>query len=355
MAIPETVDELNSEFLERMISHSVDGCTISSFNADSNFGAAGKMSEVARIEVAHAKSGCHPDSLIIKLPRPGSLAHEIGGYGREAEVFKVLGEHNDLPVPKMYGYEVGDSPNDVVISLEEIKGARTLSAVDGCSVDEASETLRNIARIHSLFWNHSNLPSMGDSEDMSRRWERSADSAWDLFVERSGPRVGKALSQYRWVKDNVLPIVEQRSGSPQTLAHGDFQPENILFTPDPKRSNVIIDWQFSGAGQGIHDVSIFIMSSLSVQDRRKHEDFLLRTYHSALIADGIIDYSYEDMHLNYRAGTGMAIIKTMNKASQVGANQIREDAGLRADAAVEQTLAVIEDLDPVDAVKQLMP
>ena len=116
----------------------------------------------------------------------------------------------------------------------------------------------------------------------------------------------------------------------------------------------MIDWQMAGAGQGIFDVSIFITDSLSVQDRRKHEDFLLKAYHTALTAGGNIDWSYEDMHLNYKAGTGIAIYKAIMKAGQVGANQIREDAGIRADAAVEHTLAVIEDLDPVDAVKQLM-
>jgi aminoglycoside phosphotransferase (APT) family kinase protein len=355
LAIPGAVSELSVDFLERMITHRVEACTITSFEADPNFGAAGKMSEVARIEVTHSEAGCAPDSLVIKLPRPGSLAQDTGSYLREAQVFQFLRGKNDLPVPQMYGYEPGEDPNNVVIALEEIEGARTVSGVDGCSLDEASEVLRNLAQIHSLFWNASDLPSMGDSGDLAKRLNNSAESSWDVFVERSGSRVGNALSHYEWVKDNLLPIVELRAGSPHTLAHGDFQPENILFTSDPKRSNVIIDWQMAGAGQGVFDVSIFITDSLSVQDRRKHEDFLLKAYHSTLTADGNIDYSYDDMHLNYRAGIGIAIYKAIMKAGQVGANQIREDAGVRADAAVEHTLAVIEDLDPVDAVKQLMP
>ena len=156
------------------------------------------------------------------------------------------------------------------------------------------------------------------------------------------------------MKDNTLACVEHRAGSPQTLAHEDFHPENVLFTSDPLRQNVLIDWQYAGAGPGICDVAIFLISSLTVEDRRKHEDFLLRTCHEVLTADGTFDYSFEEMFLNYRAGAVMAMFKALLKAGWLGTPGVRADIVEIADAVFERTLAAAQDLDPVEAMKEVM-
>jgi aminoglycoside phosphotransferase (APT) family kinase protein len=156
------------------------------------------------------------------------------------------------------------------------------------------------------------------------------------------------------VKDNTLAWVEHRAGSPQTLCHGDFHPENVLFTSDPLRKNVLIDWQYAGAGPGICDVAMFLISSLTVDDRRKHEDSLLRTYHEVLTAHGTFDYSFEEMFLNYRAGAAMVMFKALLKTSLFGAPWARSDILEIIDAVFKRTLAAAQDLAPVEAMKEVM-
>jgi Ser/Thr protein kinase RdoA (MazF antagonist) len=312
------------------------------------------MSDVVRVNVSHTESDCGPESAIFKFPILDSTALPNGNYRREADIFALLREHDDLAVPKMYGSESGDDPNYVVIVLEEIRDARTVSPTEGCSVDEATEVLRNIARIHSRFWNDHRVPSIGDIAESVERWGPPANHGWIALAERYGSKAGDALAQFEWVKDNTLAWVEHRAGSPQTLAHGDFQPENVLFTNEPTGKNVLIDWQFGGAGPGICDVAMFIISSLTVEERRTHEDSLLKTYHDVLTADGTFDYSFEEMFFDYRAAAAMTLFKALLKAGWTATPGSRSDIFEISDALFERTLAAAQDLAPVEALKEAM-
>jgi len=127
LAISGAVSELSNEFLERMIRHKVDGCEIASFAADTTFDAKSRASDVVKIEVTHADPDCGPHSLIIKFPKSGYRGSEFGIYRREADIFHLLREEGDLAVPEMHGVESGDNPSHVVIVLEEITDARTVS------------------------------------------------------------------------------------------------------------------------------------------------------------------------------------------------------------------------------------
>ena len=354
LAIPTAVNELNNEFLDRMIRHRIDDCEIVSFDADTIFDGKSRASDLVRIEVTHSELNCDPSSLIIKFPRPGSTMGIPGIYRREADIFKILQQDDDLAVPEMYGYEVGDDPNQVVIALEEITDSHTVSPTEGCSVEESTEVLRNIARIHSRFWNDSRVPPMGTSAAVVERFNEVSKRGWNPLVERYGSSTGAALAQFEWVRDNPRTWLEHRGSSPQTLAHGDFQPENILLTTDPLRRNVIIDWQLAGAGPGICDVAIFIVSSLTVEERRNHEDALLRAYHEVLTADGTFDYPFDEMFYDYRAANVTVMFKALLKSGWTVEAQPRADVNELADAIFERALAAAEDLNPVEAMKESM-
>lgn len=354
MTIPETANELSSEFLERMIKHRVDGCEIASFDPDSTFDVPGLMSEVVRIEIDHTEMDCGPESVIIKFPILETVAYEFGCYRREADIFALFSEHDDLAVPEMYGFGTANDPELVLIVMEEIKGARTVSPIEGCSVEESTEVLRNIAKIHSRFWNDPRVPPIDSAGVFVERWGAAGRNGWNPLAKRYADRAGDSLAQFEWVKDNPLAWIEHRASGPRTLAHGDFQPENILFTDDPLRKNVLIDWQFSGAGPGICDVAMFLISSLSVEQRREHEDSLLHTYHEVLTADGTFDYSFEDMFFDYRAAAAMTLFKSLLKAGWTATPGFRSDIFEISDVLFERTLAATQDLNPVDALQEAL-
>ena len=61
----------------------------------------------------------------------------------------------------------------------------------------------------------------------------------------------------------------------------------------------IIDWQGVSRGPAILDVAGIIAESLTAEDRRCHEDVLLRRYHGQLLDHGIRGYSFEALKRDY--------------------------------------------------------
>ena len=75
----------------------------------------------------------------------------------------------------------------------------------------------------------------------------------------------------------------------------------MLFGPPGAAKPVaVVDWQTAGKGAPANDVAYFIGAGLTREDRPKHEMELLRYYHDRLTAEGVKNYSFEDLHQHYR-------------------------------------------------------
>jgi aminoglycoside phosphotransferase (APT) family kinase protein len=101
---------------------------------------------------------------------------------------------------------------------------------------------------------------------------------------------------------------------PNTVSHGDFRLDNLLFQPAGARP-VVVDWQTAAWGAPASDVAYFVGGCLSVEDRRVHEQDLLVRYHEALRHRGVDSYSLGDLKGDVRrntfAGVLMAIVASM--------------------------------------------
>jgi hypothetical protein len=64
----------------------------------------------------------------------------------------------------------------------------------------------------------------------------------------------------------------------------------------------VFDWQGIGRGPGIYDLCYFLGGSLTVEDRRTHEQHLVQAYHDRLVERGITNYSFETLWHDYRFG-----------------------------------------------------
>ena len=64
-----------------------------------------------------------------------------------------------------------------------------------------------------------------------------------------------------------------------TLTHGDLRVDNVLFEQGQDRIRaILIDWQLTGLRNPMWDVAYFLASSLTIEDRRRHERALLTRY-----------------------------------------------------------------------------
>jgi aminoglycoside phosphotransferase (APT) family kinase protein len=118
---------------------------------------------------------------------------------------------------------------------------------------------------------------------------RMADAAdyWTSVIERGA---ATALERYRGrLSDAELEIIAAAGElvrpwhlMPQSrlsLTHGDPRVDNVLFEPiDGGWGAVLIDWQVIGLRNPMYDVGYFLSGSLTVPDRRAHEQRLLEHY-----------------------------------------------------------------------------
>jgi aminoglycoside phosphotransferase (APT) family kinase protein len=76
------------------------------------------------------------------------------------------------------------------------------------------------------------------------------------------------------------------------LLHGDPHPGNTFIDADDKPS--FLDWQTAHIGSAFHDLVYFVVGSLSVEDRRAHEDSILEHYLQTLAKFGGPSLSMQD-------------------------------------------------------------
>ena len=110
-------------------------------------------------------------------------------------------------------------------------------------------------------------------------------------VDEIGDRYGRVAAQ----------IMQQHSTSPSTLIHGDFRPENLYFDADGDGVTAVT-WNYTGRFHGAVDVAFFIPYAFSTEERHENEQLLLRTYHNALLENGVSNFSYDQFLEHYRLG-----------------------------------------------------
>jgi len=123
-----------------------------------------------------------------------------------------------------------------------------------------------------------------------------------LFLSRFGEYIQtgeygvlEALPEY--YKSAVKPLLK----SPMTLVHNDFAMKNILIIDRGDRTyHVLVDWANVARAPGVRDLSFFIQTSIAPRTRSLKEMELLRHYWGRLRIEGVSDYSFDSMVLDYR-------------------------------------------------------
>jgi len=186
----------------------------------------------------------------------------------------------------------------MLLLLEDLSAGELGDALLGCTVERAAGVIDRLAAFHAHWWgraNHGWLPSwVGDPAERAARFRRQLDIVLDRYGERFPPVFAELA---RELANGYEPILRALAVSPTTVIHGDLHLDNLIFTGD---GVVLLDSQGVAVGPAIVDLGLFIVSSLSVADRRAAEMDLLARYHRALVAGGVGNYSLDDLIADYR-------------------------------------------------------
>lgn len=236
-------------------------------------------------------------SVIVKLPIDDPDTFESmmfqGLLLREIRFYRELANDIDLDIPEIYYTELDG--NDFAIVMEDLGEVkhRMLKPLD---MAELKVALRSAAKLHAAFWNSPLL----DAEWLSPVIDGTDESRNDnlMRIHHTLELLQESPHDTTYVENCVHKLLALMPNAPKTtplpnpvtLVHGDFHGNNLHIQAD---NIAIFDWQLVAKGTPAMDVANLIVSSSEGEDYKKIVDHLLMTYHDALIAEGITNYSYK--------------------------------------------------------------
>ncbi len=279
----------------------------------------GQVSDSCRLRLTYDRPVNLPETLVAKVPAadPASrnAARVFRTYEIEASFYSQLA--GGLPVALATCYYAGydAEPDEYVVLLEDLAPACPGDQLAGITADQAASAIDELAALHATGWASralAELPWLNrSSPEGAQLMTAAVTGMYPGFRDRYGARL----------EPETLPLIEDflprtagylanRDG-PRTIVHGDFRADNLLFGP---ARPVVLDWQTCSFGAGPADLSYFLASSLRTRDRQRHEEDLVRRYHSQLTGTGV-QLSWNDCWNDYRryafGGIVMDIIAAM--------------------------------------------
>lgn len=285
----------------------------------------GQMADSVRLSPRYdTDDAAGPSSVVGKFTAADVTSRSTALAMRTSEVevrfYQQVASTVGVRTPRCYHADVDLATAEFVLVLEDLAPARVGDQVEGCTVDEAALALTELAALHAPRWGDGSLETL---DWLNRRTTESDDAGaallpvlFDGFAARYGDVLEESVLD---VGRRLMPDIGtylRRHRPPWTVQHADYRLDNLMFgTGSGGPPLAVVDWQTVVLGPGAADVSYFLGAGPSVEDRRRHEERMVREYHGALVAGGVDDYSFDDCFTDYRryayAGYLMAVGASM--------------------------------------------
>ncbi|WP_336133601.1 phosphotransferase family protein [Natronomonas amylolytica] len=199
--------------------------------------------------------------LVLRRPPPGETASTAHQILREYRVLSAL-QPTPVPVPRT----VLSCEDTSIIGAEFYLMERVEGEVIGDSEPErfatpeyrrqiGTELIETLSHIHTVDYEAVGLGDFGRPSGFTQRqvdrWTKQMD--W-LYEEKGHDRHVSDLESLRdWLLDNVP------ESHPETLVHGDFRLDNMLFgTGTPPELVAVLDWELSTLGDPLTDLGFLL-------------------------------------------------------------------------------------------------
>jgi hypothetical protein len=354
---PGTIDDIDAAWLEDILASAGFGRVwLHDITIEPLAVGIGLLGAVARVHLAHDDEDA-PRSVIVKLPsndmRARSIADQFGYYRREAGTYRDLLQ--DLPrdeVRTPLCYAVVEGPVGPVLVLEDLPHTCG-DQVAGATREQSLAAAELLANIHARFWDSDALPAQawlpGPSDEVIAGYGRLFELTWPMFVNSFGAHIPREhLGAAERAITHFAAVTERFAQAPQTLIHGDFRLDNLMFSTqemalDDEPVAHVLDWQLAARGRGPYDLAFFVAGSVTANQRRVHERAIVERYHGYLQLGGVTEYSLEDCWRDYHWGHVLNLPNPITAAVAVPPGNERGRQLLASNA--ERALAAIADYD----------
>ena len=304
-------DDVTPEFLARVLGRPVDG-----FRAEPV--GTGQMADSVRYAL---EPDGEPASVVIKFAAADDTSRATGlalrSYEIEVRFYREVAATVGIRTPHPRYAAVEPDTGWFTLVLEDMAPAVQGDQMAGCSVDQAALALEELVKLHAPRWGDPALLQL----DWLHRHEQSAGTGnllamlYPGFLERYEARMADEHVALSRQLIGSLPSLLAQRGGPLTVTHGDYRLDNMLFgTAGSAAPLAVVDWQTCTTGPALTDASYFIGAGLLPDDRRAHEEALMREYHGGLVASGV-ELDWDTCWDEYRrysfGGLVMAIAASM--------------------------------------------
>lgn len=192
--------------------------------------------------------------------------------------------------------------NAVIITEDVIaQGGRFLDGTSEYSVEQTALSLTELAQLHGSTWDSAPRDAWLASRLGQTLEARGAPLIAESFAKPHGSAVPDSLRDAdRLVAAYRAVAARAHDVQPRCVIHGDTHVGNVFIAGDGRPS--WLDWQVVQEGPWYVDVGYHIASALTVDDRRAHEDELLRHYLEQLAARGGEPLVFDEARAAIRQG-----------------------------------------------------
>jgi hypothetical protein len=197
-----------------------------------------------------------------------------------------------------------ETRHGVVITEDVVaQGATFLDARSDYTPEQASESLEELAKLHAATWCDRRF---ADADWLAPRFAsylevRGVDEIRGNFDGPIGAGVPDDVRDAERLADAYRRLAAKvPAATPWSVIHGDAHVGNLYLDGAGRPS--FLDWQLVQRGPWYLDVGYHIASALTVEDRRRTEDDLLRHYLDRLAGAGIDAPSCDDARRGVRVG-----------------------------------------------------
>ena len=334
---PHTLDALDTRWLNEALRLQTTDLNITDFEAEVIGVGQGFMADLARLRLKHSNPDL-PDQIIIKFASHFEatrlLAARMNYYGRELGFYEDCAADAGVRVPKIFYQAFEPETQHFVVLMEDLHPAEPTDQVVGNSFEESKAVMLAFADLHATWWNHPRLEALSWTAPITHV-QPIGDSLALLKESIAEAEVSGRFDRYPCIKklQPLLPplfAMEPPPPSPFTLVHGDLRSDNIFFPQPlqegPSPNPVIIDWQTTGIGQPMTDITRWLTQSITIETRQAHEQTLLKIYHERLVERGVSNYSFKQMCQEYRLNLIVTLLMFSMSMDEIDQSSERADA-----------------------------
>ncbi|HSL57523.1 MAG TPA: phosphotransferase [Acidimicrobiales bacterium] len=305
--IPSSIEAVTAEWLAE-----VTGFGIETARTERIGEGIGVSSAIYR---AHLHGPNCPQTVVVKLPSVDEAAvftsTMLRMYIREVRFFDELAPLAPVRVPVRYHAEVHEGTSEFVVVMEDLGSLRLVDQLAGMALTDAERAVDELAGWHATWWGQGDelaerglTVSLGDPIYpavlplvFGEGWEKVTR---ELEVTESILAVGPRFA------DAIPRLLAQLSRGPNTMVHGDFRADNILF--DARGSVALLDFQLIGSGSGTYDLAYFVTQSLEPDVAAASERALFDRWVAGLVARGVPEADLEGAWDDYRTAALFCLV-----------------------------------------------